>query len=743
MALLLPLAACTGHTTPRPSGATSAPASAPPGAPVVNSAPLSPTPVCNRPILNSPWSYDAAAGTYSTSGTPAGLPTFGAPGTDFPHATKVIVVPPGDNTSAAHGGSYAVDNAVIYFEPGMHRLANLMYAGDHSAYVGGYTADAGKAIINGVDGATNGMGKGGNPFEHSHPIAKNNVDDTWEYLTVEHFSSTASGSVMGNIDGGTWDSGDVYKYDTIGPNEYAYTGSTTAPALNTTRAPGQGGGYAIDAKSFTTIAYDCITRDAQGGVNISDAVDARILHSEFSYNGLGEYPDVSGTGVSPNSCGCSSDLGKIFYSLNTDIIGNYIHDGYNNGLWIDTNESGADISGNYIASNWSEGIVYEASYNANISDNTLYGNGWPSHGPWPTGYHGGTCSQNVPCQYGFGADTAGAGGLYYAAIYVPNSGGDSGLTAVRIPSAITVPGCASSCTITSRYSGHLYVTQNRFINNFGGINIYSDTSRFPSVTTRNGTCDEPLGTLHQPNNATYYMQYKELLTGPDTSISGKSVSSKQSAQSICTGYDSATPGSDTSYTYTPETPLKGMYVYDQSTGKEVGTVASAASPNKFTLAAPPPSGSYTAGDPLLLQKGGGCGFPDFADATGPGQVTGSPAAEYWDHCLWGSRNITISGNLFSINASQISRCTNANGCGWMQQTVFNPGVVNLDRPWFSMVSRIESAAGGLGIVWSDNRYLWQGVGGWSFHIGIQGTAADISQATWLSEGQDSDSTFGS
>lgn len=737
LVLLLPLAACTGNAATTPGVSAGGP-----GPPVGGSAPLSPTHVCNQSILNSPWHYAGPAGVYTTSGTPPGLPTFGSPGTDFPNATKVIIVPPGDNTNAANGGSYAVNNAVIYFEPGMHTITSLMYAGDHSAYVGGYIAAAGKAIINGVDGATSGSGSG-RSFEQSHPITNNAVYDTWEYLTVENYASGVNSSIMGNIDGGGRDSGDVYKYDTIGPNEYAYTGSSTAPALNTDKAPGQGGGYAIDAQSFTTIEYDCITRDAQGGVNISDAVDTRILNNEFSYNGLGEYPDGSGAGASPHSCGCSSNLGKIFYSLNTDIIGNYIHDGYHNGLWIDTNESGDDISRNYIASNWSQGIMYESSYNANISDNTLYGNGWPSHGLWPAGYHGGTCFNNVPCQYGFGADTAEGGGLNYPAIYLPNSGGDSALTTVRIPSTITVPGCASSCTVTSRYSGHLYVTGNRLINNFGGIDVYTDPSRFPSVTTRNASCDEPLGTLHQQNNATYYMQYKELLTESDTSISGTSVSSVGGTQTICTGYDSATPGSDITYTYIPKTPVAGMYVYDQSTGKEVGTLASAASPNSFTLAAPPPGGSYATGDRLLLQQGGGCGFPDFADATRPGQVTGSPAAPYWDHCLWGSRNITVSGNYFSINAAQVSRCTNANGCGWMQQTVFNPGVATLDRLWFGMINDIKSATGGLNIVWSGNAYHWEGTGGWSFHSGLQGTADDITRAAWLSEGQDSSSTFGS
>lgn len=79
----------------------------------------------------------------------------------------------------------------------------------------------------------------------------------------------------------------------------------------------------------------------------------------------------------------------------------------------------------------------------------------------------------------------------------------------------------------------------------------------------------------------------------------------------------------------------------------------------------------------------------------------------------------------------------------MQQTVFDPGVVTLDQLWFGMISDIKSAVGGLNIVWSDNNYQWRGNGDWSFHSGLQGTAADITRAAWLSEGQDSGSTFGS
>ena len=113
-------------------------------------APHAGTPICGQPVLDSPWNYDGAPGTYTTSGTPAGLPTFGAVGTDFPHATSVLVVAAGDNTSAAGAGAYKVNNTVVYFMPGTHTIQGILWTGDNSAYVGGYTTSAGRAVLDGA-----------------------------------------------------------------------------------------------------------------------------------------------------------------------------------------------------------------------------------------------------------------------------------------------------------------------------------------------------------------------------------------------------------------------------------------------------------------------------------------------------------------------------------------------------------------------------------------------------------------
>ena len=92
----------------------------------VGGAPRSGTSICGQKILVSPYSYDGAPGTFTTSGANPGLPTFGSSGTDFPDAQKIIVVPAGDNSGAASAGDYQVTHAIVYFEPGVHELTNTM-----------------------------------------------------------------------------------------------------------------------------------------------------------------------------------------------------------------------------------------------------------------------------------------------------------------------------------------------------------------------------------------------------------------------------------------------------------------------------------------------------------------------------------------------------------------------------------------------------------------------------------------
>ena len=652
---------------------------------------------------------------------PAGLPTFGSPGSDFPAATQIIVVAAGDNSAAASAGAYEISHAVVYFEPGIHQIENVMYTGHNTAYVGGYTPAAGKAVLDGVDGATGGTGRGGARLADSTPSSGSKVYDTWEYLTIRNFTSSLNNSVMGNVNGGASDVGDNYEYNTIGPNEYGFDSSGSAPKTGQS----SGGGYAIDAGSNTTIAHNCLTQNAQGAFNIDNATNINIEANEISRNGIGVYPDSAGSGASPFSCGCSGG-GKIFYSLNANVVGNYVHDNYNTGIWFDFDNSGAVIADNYIASNWGSGIAYEASYNADISDNTLVGNGWASDGPWPAGLNGGSCYGGISCSEGYGPVSGAGGGNPYAAIDLSDSGGYSSLD--------TVAGPAGDATASSRYSGELLVQGNVLNNNFGGIKVYTDTNRYPGNISNDSACSVPLGPLDQTNNSLYYRQSKVLVTG-DAAITGSSVSSSGGTMTICAAY--GTDG-DAQAASAVEAPSAGMAVYDQASGAFLGTVARASSANAFTLSRAP--GNRT-GATLLLSSYGGCGPADYYGG-GPGHSSGQPRAAYWDNCLWGARNVTVKGNDFTINARTVTGCTIAkNMCGFMENAAFNAGQPRLMQFWDSYPNYIAKASGGLGNVWSDNTYVWSGPGGWKFWAAIQGN--EVSRHQWQAAPyrQDAGSTF--
>jgi parallel beta-helix repeat protein len=698
------------------------------------SPPSAGTPVCGQAILNSPWSYAGPPGTFRASGTPAGLPTFGAAGTDFPGARSILVIPAGDNTKPARLGIYNVNNTVVYFEPGVHRISGVMYTGHGSAYVGGYTAAAGKAILDGVDGGTDGTGKGGSFLSYSTPSSGDNVYDTWKYLTIENYASIKNNSVMGNVNGGGADNGDVYEYDTIGPNEYGYRSQAAPPGTGQS----SGGGYGIDVGSNNTIEYNCLTQNAQGAFNSSDSVSLVAEHNEISRNGLGEYPDTGGPGASPYGCGCSGGA-KIFFSLNADVTGNYVHDNYNAGIWFDFDNAGADVSGNYIASNWGPGIMYEASYNASITDNTLVGNGWDSDGLWPAGTGGHACYGNVSCRNGEGPITGAGGGNPYAAIDLSGSGGNSALTTVAIPAGSRPPGCGPRCAVPVHYAGHLLVEGNVLTDNFGGVKIFTDTNRYPGNIDGDSTCGLPLGALGVTENGTYYQQTRVLVTPDDATISGAQVTSTSGTQIMCADY--GMPASDAGPASGAQAASPGMAVFDLSTGAFLGTVTSVTGPRSFRLSRAPGNQTHAG---LLLSAYGGCGPADYAGG-GPGVASGHPVADYWDNCIWGAANVTVSHNVFSINAAKVTGCgTLRNMCGYMEAAAFNAGVPTLMQFWDRSVSVIARASGGLGNVWSDNAYQWSGGGlGWQFEAGAQGSL--LSQDQWQDPptSQDAGSSFGS
>ncbi|MCW2930329.1 MAG: right handed beta helix region family protein [Actinomycetia bacterium] len=744
-------------------------------------------------MLHSPYTYngpavaythDSASGTYSSgtwssngvsvtttglAGIPSGLPTFGAAGTDYPAQTSLVAIPAGDNATLAGNATYAVANTVYYWEPGEHSIRG-MYTGDDSVYIGGY----GGALSAYQEATIDGGGTSQNFLSQTY-----NSDQVWKYVTIQNFGSTHNGGVLGNAGtaghAGNTDEGNTYMYDTIGPNEYglgrqgasAGTAGAQAPGGNgTVYGESNGGGYAIDMGSNTTVEYNCITQDAQGAFN-GTGVNIDISHNEISRNGLGSYPDDGGTGGSPYGCGCSGG-GKLFFSLNAVIDYNYVHDNYNAGIWLDFDNDGADISHNYIASNWAQGIFYEASYNANITDNTLTGNGWASDGTWPAGVGGGTCYSGVSCTNGLGPATGAGGGNPYAAIDLSNSGGNPNLTTVDIPADIHMPGCASNCSEQSNYRGQLLVENNDLIDNFGGVKVYTDTNRFPGNIDNDSACSIPLGPLTQSNNTTYYLQTKLLATAPqsapDTTVSNNVVTSTGGTMTLCDNYGQPQGSEqDGNSANTARAPEPGMAVFDEMNGVVgtfLGNVAATPAPTQHSFALDGSAGTINISSPtrIAMSAYGGCGIADYwrggpvgggnsSDpgtwTGGPGGNSGKPEANYWDNCIWGSRNVTVSANTFVLETGKITGCLiAANMCGYMADEAFNAGVPPLWVFWDSYTNLIAKASGGLNNVWSDNTYTVSAgaTTGWQFWARSQGD--QVTPTAWRDAyGQDAGSTF--
>ena len=210
--------------------------------------------------------------------------------------------------------------------------------------------------------------------------------------------------------------------------------------------------------------YDCVIKNGEGGFNNGTTTanqkdpapwggpaNYKIEHNEISGNAIATCQAAWGCapGVWGDPDGVAAAL-KVFGSLNGTIDYNYVHDNYGNGLWPDTNNSGIDISYNYISNNISSAIFYEASFNANITHNTITGNGWNPEGTseWP-GFPNGLQTTN------------GCGPSFVdGAVALNNSGGSANVQSG-----------------SSRYLGQLNVTDNYLVNNFGGI------AAFPEIVT--------------------------------------------------------------------------------------------------------------------------------------------------------------------------------------------------------------------------------------------------------------------
>jgi parallel beta-helix repeat protein len=335
-----------------------------------------------------------------------------------------VTVPAGDDSTVF--ASQLANNTIYYFAPGMHYLGSGEYSqinpGSNDTFIG-----APGAIISGDDSGASGY------TQNNFAVvgASTNVTGvTIEYLTIEDFAPPGSQGAVNSNSNDNW----KIEYDTIQDNDP---------------------GAAMMVGSNNTIEYNCLTEngeyafngyqssgDPQSSALTGGPQNITVSYNEISYNDTCNWEASSNFPATPpsgcagqgeyNGCGCSGG-GKFWQTQNVTVADNYVHNNYNVGIWVDTDNDGFDIEGNYFSDNYAEALIYEISYNALVQGNAFVDNAWGA-GPTNSGFP-------VP------------------AVYISESGGDSRVT-------------------NSFGYGSLDITDNIFTDNWGGVVLWENSNRF-------------------------------------------------------------------------------------------------------------------------------------------------------------------------------------------------------------------------------------------------------------------------
>ena len=331
-----------------------------------------------------------------------------------------VTVPAGDNS----GVNFSTPGATYWFATGTHTIGSGQFSqiqpGNNSTFTG-----APGAVID---------GQGINNFA----IVSNATGVTIQYLTIQNFTPPGSQGAINQNGAPGW----TVTNDTVQDN-----------------LPGA----AMMLGTNEVVANNCLTENGEYGFNGFSVQDVSTLTggpsnimmtgNEISFNDVCNWeaapafpitPPAGCGGVGFNGCGCSGG-GKFWETDQGVFSDNYVHDNYGPaGVWWDTNNTGWNITGNYISGTYGFGLIYEISYNANITGNTFVRNSLDA-GPFTAGFPLG-------------------------AVYISESGSDS-----------RVPGFGG---------GGFRITGNGFYDNWGGVILWENANRYcsSSANTSGGTC---------------------------------------------------------------------------------------------------------------------------------------------------------------------------------------------------------------------------------------------------------------
>lgn len=331
---------------------------------------------------------------------------------DGPKRAPKGAVPVGTSRNLAHVTAQHPAGTTFWLAPGVHRLGTQPF--DQ------VTPKAGDTYIGAPGAVLDGQ------HRNLYAFAGNAPGVTIEHLTVSDFGAPGD-----NNDAG------VVNHDS----------ATGWRIENNTVRGNAGAGVMLGSKNV--LRGNCLTANGQYGFSAyhpSRVHHIRVAQNEISGNNTDDWERRR------PGCGCTGG-GKFWMVIDAVVRDNWVHDNRGAGLWVDTNNAGFLVAGNYVSGNAAEGVIYEASYNAEIRDNTFVRNALvkgPANDGFPTG-----------------------------ALYLSESGSDE--------------------RVHTRYAKVLAVTGNVFADNWSGVILWENSDRFAGSPANTST---GAGTLVDPRVAT-------------------------------------------------------------------------------------------------------------------------------------------------------------------------------------------------------------------------------------------------
>ncbi|MFR9795129.1 right-handed parallel beta-helix repeat-containing protein [Streptomyces sp. MS06] len=315
-----------------------------------------------------------------------------------------VVVDPSVTGDLAAKTRSSPPHTTFWLRPGEHRLASDRYAQvvpkEGDVYLG-----APGAVLDGRK--TN---------QYAFSGTARNV--TVRYLTVQGFVAPQDEGVVNHDSADGW----VIEHTTIQNNS----------------------GAGLMAGAHQQVRANCLRDNGQYGMN--------------AYKGGGSLKDLllEGNEIVGNNtddwekrrpgCGCTGGV-KFWAVDGADVRGNWVHGNHGPGLWADTDDNDFRIEDNVLEANDGAALIYEASYNAVIRNNTIRRNNWVE------GRSHADRDDNFP----------------YATVYVSESGGEP-----RIPAR----------------TDKIEIYRNLLENNWSGITLWENADRFCNspANTSSGSC---------------------------------------------------------------------------------------------------------------------------------------------------------------------------------------------------------------------------------------------------------------